>query len=135
MELHVAERTEIEVHFLVALDQILRMVRSTIIARTTDGECVVDAYECSAEEIALRQLSRWPLRMMTMNRFLAPPSPCWTAETDGDGVQDQVKLPEYKQQAKLIFRRVTPQSEPRCSIESGACTLQSVVPLGALRGC
>lgn len=40
--------------------------------------------------------------------------------------QDQVKLPEYKQQAKLIFRRVTPQSEPRCSIESGACTLQCV---------
>lgn len=38
--------------------------------------------------------------------------------------QDQVKLPEYKQQAKLIFRRVTAQSEPRCSIESGACTLQ-----------
>lgn len=43
-------------------------------------------------------------------------------------LQDQVKLPEYKQQAKLIFRRVTPQSEPRCSIESGACTLQSVCP-------
>ncbi|KAI5476545.1 vesicle transport protein SEC22 [Pseudohyphozyma bogoriensis] len=40
---------------------------------------------------------------------------------------DQAKLPEYKQQAKLIFRRVTPQSEPRCSIESGACTLHYLI--------
>ena len=40
----------------------------------------------------------------------------------------QGDLTEYKQQAKLIFRRVTPQSEPRCSIDSGSCTLQSVSP-------
>ncbi|BGP15510.1 SNAP receptor [Rhodosporidiobolus nylandii] len=37
------------------------------------------------------------------------------------------KLPEYKQQAKLIFRRLTPQSEPRCSIESGGCTLHYLI--------
>ncbi|ORY74543.1 putative SEC22-synaptobrevin [Leucosporidium creatinivorum] len=65
------------------------MVRSTIIARTTDG---------------------LPL-----------------AASNDDDEQDQVKLPEYKQQAKLIFRRVTPQSEPRCSIESGACTLHYLI--------
>jgi vesicle transport protein SEC22 len=38
-------------------------------------------------------------------------------------------LVEYKQQSKLVFRRLTPQSEPACSIESGAYTLQYVPPL------
>ncbi|GAA6012957.1 hypothetical protein JCM11491_000920 [Sporobolomyces phaffii] len=65
------------------------MVRSTIIARATDG---------------------LPL-----------------AASNDDDEQDQSKLPEYKQQAKLIFRRLTPQSEPRCSIESGACTLHYLI--------
>ncbi|GAA6060407.1 hypothetical protein JCM10212_002175 [Sporobolomyces blumeae] len=65
------------------------MVRSTIIARATDG---------------------LPL-----------------AASNDDDEQDQTKLPEYKQQAKLIFRRLTPQSEPRCSIESGACTLHYLI--------
>ncbi|KDE09056.1 vesicle transporter SEC22 [Microbotryum lychnidis-dioicae p1A1 Lamole] len=64
------------------------MVRSTIIARTTDG---------------------LPL-----------------AASNDDDEQDP-KLPEYKQQAKMIFRRVTPQAEPRCSIESGACTLHYLI--------
>ncbi|KWU43302.1 snare-like protein [Rhodotorula sp. JG-1b] len=64
------------------------MVRSTIIARATDG---------------------LPL----------------AASNDDD---EQVRpLPEYKQQAKLIFRRLTPQSEPRCSIESGQCTLHYLI--------
>lgn len=36
-------------------------------------------------------------------------------------------LTEHKQQAKLIVRRLSPNSEPMCSIESGAYTLQSVV--------
>ncbi|GAA5994652.1 synaptobrevin family protein [Rhodotorula paludigena] len=65
------------------------MVRSTLIARATDG---------------------LPL-----------------AASNDDDEQDQIKLPEYKQQAKLIFRRLTPQSEPRCSIESGACTLHYLI--------
>ncbi|GAA5861551.1 hypothetical protein JCM8547_008070 [Rhodosporidiobolus lusitaniae] len=64
------------------------MVRSTIIARATDG---------------------LPL-----------------AASNDDDEQDP-KLPEYKQQAKLIFRRLTPQSEPRCSIESGGCTLHYLI--------
>ncbi|KIR68562.1 vesicle transporter SEC22 [Cryptococcus bacillisporus CA1873] len=35
-------------------------------------------------------------------------------------------LTEYKQQSKLIFRRLNANSEPACSIESGAYTLQCV---------
>jgi vesicle transport protein SEC22 len=35
-------------------------------------------------------------------------------------------LQEHKQQSKLIFRRITSNSEPRCSIESGPYTLQFV---------
>ncbi|GAA6057488.1 hypothetical protein JCM3770_000581 [Rhodotorula araucariae] len=65
------------------------MVRSTLIARATDG---------------------LPL-----------------AASNDDDEQDQGKLPEYKQQAKLIFRRLTPDSEPRCSIESGQCTLHYLI--------
>lgn len=38
--------------------------------------------------------------------------------------QTETDLAEYKQQAKLIFRRLTPTSESKCSIESGKCTLQ-----------
>lgn len=40
--------------------------------------------------------------------------------------QTEHALQEHKQQAKLIFRRITPNSEPRCSIESGQYTLQYV---------
>jgi vesicle transport protein SEC22 len=36
-------------------------------------------------------------------------------------------LQEHKQQAKLVFRRITPNSESRCSIESGPYILQFVV--------
>ena len=48
-------------------------------------------------------------------------------------VQTEQKLSEQKQQAKLIFRRITPQSESMLSIEGGAYTLQyAVIGLGAL---
>ena len=43
--------------------------------------------------------------------------------------QTEQDLSEHKQQAKLIFRRIGPNSEPRCSIESGQYTLQ-YAPLG-----
>ncbi|TFY71952.1 hypothetical protein EVG20_g1037 [Dentipellis fragilis] len=45
-----------------------------------------------------------------------------------DDEQTEQQLQEHKQQAKLIFRRITPNSEPRLSIESGAYTLQCVRP-------
>ena len=38
--------------------------------------------------------------------------------------QIESALQEQKQQAKLIFRRITPNAEPMCSIESGPYTLQ-----------
>ncbi|KAH7888013.1 Longin-like domain-containing protein [Phlebopus sp. FC_14] len=40
-----------------------------------------------------------------------------------DDEQTEQALQEHKQQSKLIFRRITPNSEPRCSIESGQYTL------------
>lgn len=48
------------------------------------------------------------------------------AAWDGDSADAQTEkaLTEYKQQSKLIFRRLTPNSEPACSIESGDYTLQ-----------
>jgi len=36
----------------------------------------------------------------------------------------ETELNEYKQQAKLIFRRLNANSESRCTIESGNYTLQ-----------
>ncbi|KAJ3565803.1 hypothetical protein NP233_g7412 [Leucocoprinus birnbaumii] len=41
-----------------------------------------------------------------------------------DDEKTENDLQEHKQQAKLIFRRITPNAEPRCSIESGQYTLQ-----------
>ncbi|KAH7916761.1 Longin-like domain-containing protein [Hygrophoropsis aurantiaca] len=40
-----------------------------------------------------------------------------------DDEQTEQALQEHKQQAKLIFRRISSNSEPRCSIESGQYTL------------
>ncbi|KAJ3552905.1 hypothetical protein NM688_g3910 [Phlebia brevispora] len=42
-------------------------------------------------------------------------------------IQTEQSLQEHKQQAKLIFRRITPNSEPRCSIESGQYTLHYLI--------
>ncbi|KAI0663132.1 protein transporter SEC22 [Cubamyces menziesii] len=44
-----------------------------------------------------------------------------------DDEQTEQALSEHKQQAKLIFRRISPNSEPRCSIESGAYTLHYLI--------
>jgi hypothetical protein len=43
-----------------------------------------------------------------------------------DDEQTENDLSEYRQQAKLIFRRLNETSETRCSIESGKYTLQLV---------
>merc|ERR1712093_325627 len=47
-----------------------------------------------------------------------------------DDEQTETDLAEYKQQAKLIFRRLTPTAEPRCSIESGKATLHYLIQNG-----
>ncbi|KAF9780065.1 protein transport protein Sec22 [Thelephora terrestris] len=44
-----------------------------------------------------------------------------------DDEQIESALQEQKQQAKLIFRRITPNAEPRCSIESGPYTLHYLI--------
>ncbi|EIM88172.1 protein transport protein Sec22 [Stereum hirsutum FP-91666 SS1] len=44
-----------------------------------------------------------------------------------DDEQTEHSLQEHKQQAKLIFRRITPNSEPRLSIESAAYTLHYLI--------
>ncbi|KZO94814.1 protein transport protein Sec22 [Calocera viscosa TUFC12733] len=44
-----------------------------------------------------------------------------------DDEQTEHALQEHKQQAKLIFRRITPNSEPQCSIESGPYTLHYLI--------
>lgn len=49
--------------------------------------------------------------------------------------QTETELQEHKQQAKLIFRRITPNSEPKCSIESGAYTLQYAPPTNLSSTC
>lgn len=41
-----------------------------------------------------------------------------------DANQTEKALTEYKQQSKLVFRRLNANSEPACSIESGQYTLQ-----------
>ncbi|KAI0722155.1 protein transport protein Sec22 [Cerioporus squamosus] len=43
-----------------------------------------------------------------------------------DDEETERDLSEHKQQAKLIFRRIGPNSEPRCTIESGQYNLQCV---------
>ncbi|KIM45862.1 hypothetical protein M413DRAFT_440917 [Hebeloma cylindrosporum] len=44
-----------------------------------------------------------------------------------DDEQTEQALQEHKQQSKLIFRRITPNAEPRCSIESGPYTLHYLI--------
>ena len=41
-------------------------------------------------------------------------------------VDDGDDLLQAKQQAKLLFRKLTPTSEARCSIDSGSLALQCV---------
>ncbi|KLO15760.1 protein transport protein Sec22 [Schizopora paradoxa] len=44
-----------------------------------------------------------------------------------DDEETEHALQEHKQQAKLVFRRITPNSEPACSIESGQYTLHYII--------
>jgi len=44
-----------------------------------------------------------------------------------DDEQTEQSLQEHKQQAKLVFRRITPNSESLCSIESGTYTLHYMI--------
>jgi len=104
-----------EIHSILARappDHSLHMVRSTIIVRASDALPL--AASVDDEQVSL------PL--------LHPSHLCPTT------LQTEQALQEHKQQAKLIFRRITPNAEPRCSIESSQYTLQfAVSPLLSLR--
>lgn len=78
------------------------MVRSTIIVRAADALPLA----ASVDDEQVR------------------PFPHFTQPWRLTHSQTEQALQEHKQQAKLIFRRITTNSEPRCSIESGQYTLQ-----------
>ena len=81
------------------------MVRSTIIARASDALPL--AASSDDEQVSY-------LFLIGKGQF----QPTFRSH------QTEQTLHEHKQQAKLIFRRINPNSEPRCSIESGPYTLQ-----------
>jgi vesicle transport protein SEC22 len=78
------------------------MVRSTIIVRASDALPLA----ASVDDEQVRLCYSCCRQFTNMRR------------------QTEQALQEHKQQAKLIFRRITPNAEPRCSIESGPYTLQ-----------
>lgn len=84
------------------------MVRSTIIVRASDALPL--AASVDDEQVRSLIVQMIPVIYMLLYALL----------------QTEQALQEHKQQSKLIFRRITPNSEPRCSIESGPYTLQWV---------
>ncbi|KAK6541806.1 SNAP receptor [Orbilia ellipsospora] len=52
-----------------------------------------------------------------------------------DEAQVEESLHEYKDQAKMIFRRLTPNAEPQASIESGPYTLHYLIQDGVCYLC
>ncbi|KAG8845991.1 SNAP receptor [Tulasnella sp. 330] len=64
---------------------------------------------------------------MVRSTILARASDALPLAASVDDEQTETALQEHKQQAKLIFRRITPNSEPRCSIESGTYTLHYLI--------
>ncbi len=49
------------------------------------------------------------------------------ASMDDEEAED---LADYKSQAKLIFKRLTPQSDPKCSIETGPYVFHYLIERG-----
>lgn len=82
------------------------MVRSTIIVRASDALPL-------AASVDDEQVRLFAFHWYHFSPFIL--------------AQTEQALQEHKQQSKLIFRRITPNSEPRCSIESGPYTLQCVM--------
>ncbi|KAF8339009.1 protein transport protein Sec22 [Cantharellus anzutake] len=64
---------------------------------------------------------------MVRSTIIARASDALPLAASSDDEQTEQTLHEHKQQAKLIFRRITPNSEPRCSIESGPYTLHYLI--------
>ncbi|KAH9448758.1 hypothetical protein MJO28_015217 [Puccinia striiformis f. sp. tritici] len=64
---------------------------------------------------------------MVLSTLLARISDGLPLAASVDDEQTEHDLSEYRQQAKLIFRRLNETSETRCSIESGKYTLHYVI--------
>ncbi|KAF7301521.1 Protein transport protein sec22 [Mycena indigotica] len=64
---------------------------------------------------------------MVLSTILVRASDALPLAASVDDEQTEQALQEHKQQSKLIFRRITPNSEPRCSIESGHYTLHYLI--------
>ncbi|KDQ64925.1 hypothetical protein JAAARDRAFT_28582 [Jaapia argillacea MUCL 33604] len=64
---------------------------------------------------------------MVRSTMVVRGSDCLPLAASVDDEQTEQTLQEHKQQAKLVFRWITPNSEPRCSIESGAYTLHYLI--------
>jgi len=64
---------------------------------------------------------------MVRSTMIARASDALPLAASVDDEETEQTLQEHKQQSKLIFRRITPNSEPRCSIESGPYTLHYLI--------
>jgi len=69
---------------------------------------------------------------MVRSTIIARASDALPLAATSDDEQTEHALHEYKQQAKLIFRRITPNAEPQCSIESGPYTLHYLISDGVV---
>ncbi|KNZ57078.1 vesicle transporter SEC22 [Puccinia sorghi] len=74
-----------------------------------------------------RYLGDWKKPKMVLSTLLARISDGLPLAASVDDEQTENDLSEYRQQAKLIFRRLNETSETRCSIESGKYTLHYVI--------
>ena len=89
------------------------MVRSTIVVRASDALPL-------AASVDDEQVGRH------LTNFMVTTDVCGVACVTAPHQTEQA-LQEHKQQAKLLFRRLTSNSEPRLSIESGPYTHQYVL--------
>ncbi|KAF8318196.1 snare-like protein [Clavulina sp. PMI_390] len=64
---------------------------------------------------------------MVRSTIIARASDALPLAASSDDEETETALHEHKQQSKLIFRRITPNSEPKCSIESGQYTLHYLI--------
>jgi len=64
---------------------------------------------------------------MVRSTIIARASDSLPLAASSDDEETESALHEHKQQSKLIFRRITSNSEPKCSIESGPYTLHYLI--------
>ena len=75
---------------------------------------------------ALRLVRRFVAQLMVRSSQVVRVSDSLPLAQSVDEDQSS-ELTQCKQQAKILFRKITPQSETRCSIDTGALSMQYVV--------